>query len=322
MTAKTSNRCLSMTGLVSLILLGLIAAAQAGSVSDVTFPSNVPRHPTEPPLQVQANLYLPDNAKVPMPAMVISPSSAGVKAEREIHYARELNKAGIAALIVDSFASRGLRRGDTTVLSAWPPSNDAAAALRWLIADGRFDRERIGVMGVSKGGTVAMNTAEMVRRRWMHMEDVQFAAHVAIVPNCHIVNQSLRTTGAPIFFMLAELDDLVPARFCVEHAERLRGAGNSEIEVKVYKGAHHAWECISAKPIFDPKFANTSRCRIAITDEGDGVAADGTAIRGGDFNDWMRKNCMFFGQHSCAGTPALIREATGDVIGFLRKHGF
>src|SRR5262245_20615086 len=166
-----------LAGLVSL-LLGFFGAAHAAPVSDVTFPSNVPRRPTEPPLQVQAKLYLPDKAKVPMPAMVISPSSAGVKEEREVHYARELNKTGIAALVVDSFASRGLRRGDTTVMDAWPPGNDAVAALRWLIADGRFNWERIGVMGVSKGGVVAMNTAEVVRRRWMRMEDVQFAAHV------------------------------------------------------------------------------------------------------------------------------------------------
>jgi dienelactone hydrolase len=281
-------------GLLALMLLGFTGVVHAGQVSDVTFPSNVPERPTEAPHQVRAKLYLPDKAKASMPAMVISPSSAGVKEEREIHYAQALNKAGIAALVVDSFASRGLRRGDTTMLSAWPPGNDAVAALRWLIADGRFDRGRIGVMGVSKGGVVAMNTAEVVRRRWMRMDDVQFAAHVAIVPNCHVVNQSLRTTGAPIFFMLAELDDLVPARFCVEHAKRLRDAGNSKIEVKVYKGAHHAWECITAKPIFDPNFANTSRCRVAITDEGSSVATDGTVIPVGGLNDWMRKNCMFF----------------------------
>jgi dienelactone hydrolase len=308
--------------LAGLLLLLFANTVYAGPVTDVTFPSNVPRHPTEPPLQVKAKLFLPDNAKAPMPAIVISPSSAGVKEEREIYYAQQLARVGIAALVVDSFATRGLTSGDTTVLNAWPPGNDAVAAFRWLRADGRFTPDRIGVMGVSKGGVVAMNMAETVRRRWMRMEDIAFAAHIPIVPNCHIVNTSLRTTGAPIFFMLAELDDLTPAPFCVEHAERLRAAGNAKIEVKVYKGAHHGWEKISAKPFFDPKFANTSRCRVSIDDNGDVVTPDGTKIQGGGFNDWMRQNCMYFGHHCCAGTSALIKEATGDLIRFLKKHGF
>ena len=176
-------------------------------------------------------------------------------------------------------------------------------------------------MGVSKGGVVAMNTALQVQRRWMRMEDISFAAHIPIVPNCHLVNTSLRTTGAPMFFMLAELDDLTPAQFCVEYAERLR-AGNAKIEVKVYKGAHHAWEKISAKPFFDPKFANTSRCRLSFDDDGAGVTPDGTKLPTGGVNDWMRQNCMYFGHHCCAGTPARIKEATGDLIRFLKKHGF
>lgn len=322
MQPKFRSTCRVSIGIASLLLLLFAGAAYAGPVIDVTFQSNTPARPTEPRLQVKAKLFLPDNAKALMPAMVISPSSAGVKEEREIYYAQQLARVGIAALVVDSFTTRGLTRGDTTVLSAWPPGNDAVAAFRWLLADGRFKPDRIGVMGVSKGGVVAMNTAEQVRRRWMRMEDIAFAVHVPIVPNCHLINKSFRTTGAPMFFMLAELDDLTPAQFCVEHAERLRTNGNSKIEVKVYKGAHHGWEKISAKPFFDPKFANTSRCRVSFDDDGAALTPDGKKLPAGGLNDWMRQNCMYFGHHCCAGTPALIKEATGDLIRFLKKHGF
>jgi dienelactone hydrolase len=322
MWPKLLSTCRVSIGIASLWLLLFAAAAYAGPVADVTFPSNIPARPTEPPLQVKAKLFLPDNPKAAMPAMVISPSSAGVKEEREIYYAQQLARVGIAAVVVDSFATRGLTRGDTTVLSAWPPANDAVAAFRWLLADGRFKPDRIGVMGVSKGGVVAMNTALLVHRRWMRMEDIAFAAHIPIVPNCHLVNTSLHTTGAPMYFMLAELDDLTPAQFCVEYAERLRAAGNAKIEVKVYKGAHHGWEKISAKPFFDPKFANTSRCRVSFDDDGAAVTPDGTKLPTGRLNDWMRQNCLYFGHHCCAGTPALVKEATGDLIRFLKKHGF
>jgi dienelactone hydrolase len=208
------------------------------------------------------------------------------------------------------------------VLSAWLPANDTVAAHRWLLADGRFKPEKIGVMGVSKGGTAAMNTAEVVRRRWMRMEDIAFAAHIAIVPNCTIVDQSLGTTGAPMFFMLAELDDLVPSSFCVEYTEHLRAAGNPNVEVKVYTGAHHAWEKISAQPIFDPTFANTSHCRVSIDDNGAPVTPDGTKLESGELNDWMRENCLYYGFHCCGGTPALVQEATDDLLRFLAKNGF
>ena len=318
MQPKFRSTCRVSIGIASLLLLLFAGVAYAGPVIDVTFQSNTPARPTEPRLHGKMTI-----AGIGAPAL----SGAGVKKERELYYAQQLARVGIAALVVDSFATRGLTRGDTTVLSALPLENDAVAAFRWLLADGRFKPDRIGVMGVSKGGVAAMNTALQVRRRWWRMEDIAFAAHIPIVPNCHLVNTSLRTTGAPMFFMLAELDDLTPSRFCVEYAERLRAAGSAKIENKVYKGAHHNWEIISAKPSFDPKFANTSRCRVSFDDDGTAVTPDGTRIptgglNAGKFNDWMRQNCMYFGHHCCAGTPALIKEATGDLIRFLKKHGF
>jgi len=42
--------------------------------------------------------------------MVLLTSSAGVQRHREHYYAQALNEAGIAALVVDSFTGRGVRR--------------------------------------------------------------------------------------------------------------------------------------------------------------------------------------------------------------------
>jgi dienelactone hydrolase len=138
------------------------AAAHAATIEDVTFRTNVIANTTnDKPVQVQAKLHLPDAAKFPLSAVVITPSSGGVVDVREIHYANELAKAGIAALVVDSFASRGVKSTvrDQSLLTAWQSGNDAVSALRWLVADGRFKPDKIAVMGVSKGGSVAMDTA-------------------------------------------------------------------------------------------------------------------------------------------------------------------
>jgi dienelactone hydrolase len=254
-----SYRALSLAAALAaspIAMAAITGFAHAGKVEDVTFPTNVIPGAKDPrPVQVIAKLYLPDAPKFPLSAVVISPSSGGVVDIREIYYANELVRVGIAALVVDSFASCGVKSSvrDQSLLTQWQSGNDAVAGLRWLLADGRFRPTKIAIMGVSKGGGVAMEMALEVRRRWMHMTDVAFAAHIPIAPPCMSVNRSAKTTGAPIFFMLAELDDYTPAAPCVEQAERLRQAGNDKIEIKIYKGAHHAWERLGSKPVFDPQ---------------------------------------------------------------------
>src|SRR5437899_11234495 len=120
------------------------------------------------PARLAAELWLPERSEQPSPCMVILTSSAGVQRHREHFYAQTLNEAGTAALIVDSFTGRGVRRtvADQTLVSAAQMEGDAFAALAVLRADRRIDPGRIGIMGVSKGGGAALNAAIAVRQRW------------------------------------------------------------------------------------------------------------------------------------------------------------
>ena len=308
------------------ILPGLpIAAQQITKIEYVTFETNVvPNTAAASPVRLRALLYTPSDARQPMPAVVITPSSGGVRDEIEIHYASDLARAGIAALVIDSFGARGLSHSvhDQSVLTSWQTANDAVAGLRWLAADSRFQRDRIGVMGVSKGGIVAMNAALTLYLQWTRTVDVKFAAHIAIAPFCSWVPRSVATTGAPILFMLAELDDQCPAVDCVDYAEALRRAG-AVIETRVYRGAHHAWEFLGSAPHFDKWAENYSRCRVWIEDDGSETAVnDGMRIPRDGAHEWAKKNCMTLGALCCGGNAALKRQATDDAIAFLRKNGF
>ncbi len=300
--------------------------ALAGAVEDVRFPTNVvPNTTNDQAIELKSKLYLPDVPRYPLSAVVITPSSGGIRKVREIHYAEALAKAGIAALLIDSFGSRGVASSvhDQRLLTRWQSGNDAVAGLRWLARDDRFKPDRIGVMGVSKGGIVALDTALEVRRRWMRASNVAFAAHVPISPGCQWVNRSLVTTGAPILFLLAEQDNVAPAKACIDHAERLKSAGNARVEVKVYKGAHHAWEAITRKPHFDPWAENYARCRVWIEDDGSLVAAtDGSPIPHKAWHAWAKRACVRLGATCCGGTPELKARATDDVVSFLKRHGF
>jgi dienelactone hydrolase len=276
------------------------------------------------PARFTATLSLPVQAGKPLACMVILTSSAGVQRHREHFYAQALNEAGIAALIVDSFGARGVRRtvADQSLVSAAQMEGDAFAALAWLRSDPRIDPTRIGVMGVSKGAGASLATAIAVRQKWREGFPHLFDLHVAICPGATAQHRDPTTHGRPIFFMLAERDDYTPAPLAIEYAERMRAAGNRAIKVKIYAGAHHGWESLG--PVFDIKDAeNWSCCRNFIEDDGSHfVVAAGRAMREPDYQAWARLNCVTRGARAGGGTPDLRRRATADLIGFLQQHGF
>ena len=174
------------------------------------------------PARFGAMLSLPMQAASPSSCMVILTSSAGVQRHREHFYAQALNEAGIAALIVDSFGGRGVRRtvADQTLVSAAQMEGDAFAALAWLRSDPRIDPGRIGIMGVSKGGGASLAAAIAVRQKWRRGFPHLFDLHVAICPGATAQHRDPTTHGKPIFFMLAARDDYTPAPLAIEYAER------------------------------------------------------------------------------------------------------
>ncbi|MFI5001239.1 MAG: dienelactone hydrolase family protein [Reyranellales bacterium] len=276
------------------------------------------------PARVSASLHLPIPAGQPVPCMVILTSSAGVQRHREHYYAQALTEAGVAAMVVDSFTGRGVRRtvADQTLVSGAQMEGDAFAALAHLRADPRIDPRRIGIMGVSKGGGATLNSAIAVRQRWRAGFPHLFDLHVAICPGATAQHRDPTTHGRPIYFMLAGRDDYTPAPRAAEYAERMRAAGNCLIKVKVFSGAHHGWESIG--PVFDIKDAeNWSCCRNFIEDDGNHfVPAAGRAMSEPDYQAWARRHCVTKGARAGGGSLELKQRATADLLDFLAAHGF
>lgn len=328
---------LSRKQLVCFLLVALIAAFSSivcysnshdktYTVEDVVFNTNVvPDTTNDKPLDVKSKLYLPRNRKDPVSAVIISPSSGGVEKERELYYARNLAKSGIAVLIVDSFKSRGLTNSvyDQSVLETWQMVNDAIGGLKFLSKDNRINSKKIGIMGVSKGGSVAMDTAHTIVGRWAGVIGIRFAAHIAISPDCNWTFRSNKTTGAPIYFMLAELDDQTLVSACVNKAKRLSEAGNKFVKTTIYKGAHHAWEELGKEPEYDPNVENFSECRVWVENNGKMRSADtNEIIDDEDWYGWASENCKKLGATCCGGTREQKQKAMQDIITFLRWYDF
>jgi dienelactone hydrolase len=276
------------------------------------------------PAQLQSQLFMPASGSPPFPVVIIMSSSGGVMDVRESFYARELAKNGIAALVVDSFGSRGVKNVgfDQSQVTLTQMEADAYAANIWLRNDKRFDADHIGVMGVSRGGVVSHYLALDIRRKWTRSEDVKFAAYGAIVPACNIRHQNLKTDGKPLFFMIAGLDDTIPPAHCTEYAKQLSAAGNKNVRVKIYPKAHHAWEALG-RVGYSPNAEQFTRCPVTIDDQGRfHVDGRSKSMTGQEWVSYAKSTCVFRGRHYGGGTKQLKDEATKDIIDFFKASGF
>lgn len=297
------------------------AFAKSVALEQLKFDTNPA--PDVAPVKITATLHMPQSDK-PVAAMVIINSSGGVLDRIEGHYARSLSQNGIAALVVDSFRPRKISHTNENqaLVTSWVMENDAFAALAELKNDKRIDPTRIGIMGVSKGGLVAQNSAMMVRRELRRTGSLVFALHVPIVPDCVGQFRNAATTGRPIFYMVAELDDLTPAKPCLDYVDRMKAAGNSRVSIKVYPGQHHGWE-LTGPVIHMKKSENHSTCAAMIEDNGDRtMKATNKLVGGWNVGKWMKQNCITHGAHVGGGTEKQKKQATDDLISFLKQNGF
>jgi dienelactone hydrolase len=190
-------------------------------------------------------LSLPKKATTPMPAMVIAHGSGGVSHEREFWWADHLNDIGVAALVVDSFTPRNIRETatDQTQLSTAANAADALGALRLLATHPKLDAKRIGVIGFSKGGQVALYTALEPFRRAIIDDQTRFAAHAPLYPGCNSWQVSDQVTGAPILMLLGGQDNYTPPAPCQEYAQWFKSR-NTDVTVIVYPNAFHRFDSV------------------------------------------------------------------------------
>src|SRR5215510_6176496 len=99
--------------------------------------------------ELAADLYLPDGARGPVPAVVTGPGFGGVKEMLIPHFGEALARAGIATLAVD-YAGFGGSAG-TPRQDVIPKAQirDLRRGLDHLFRDARIDPRRLGIFGTS-----------------------------------------------------------------------------------------------------------------------------------------------------------------------------
>lgn len=197
------------------------------------------------PVTVSAELYMPVSRSGPVPAMLIMHGSSGLAASgpKAVAWTERLNSWGIATLVVDSFGPRGIKETATNqrTLSEFANVADAFKGLEALSKDPRIDSNRIGVMGFSRGGNVALYTTFESFRRVLVPSDLRFAVHIPLYPSCAAQFTDVAIDRSPILQLHGEADNQTPIEQCREYLKWFERMG-SEVRLISYPGAHHGFD--------------------------------------------------------------------------------
>jgi dienelactone hydrolase len=264
----------------------VLLAACAGPA--VTFPNASPAVPRTIPAAEER----PDGAG-PFPAVVLLHGCHGVSASTR-DWGRWFRARGYVALIVDSWAPRGIRDGCVPGpdISNTERFDDTVGALRWLHARPYVDRRRIGVMGWSNGGVFAMSVVngpslERARARGVVVPEPGFAAAVAMYPGgCYSLVHEV--VVRPLLLLIGAADDWTLPAECARMVEAMRARG-ADAHLVMYPGAVHYFDVVGQPRVVLPEVENRNKpgscCGATV---GYDVAAD---------TDARHRVEEFFGRH-------------------------
>jgi dienelactone hydrolase/NAD-dependent SIR2 family protein deacetylase len=266
------------------------------------------------PVEIPGDLILPD-AGGRLPLAILMHGSDGLS-EHQYRYAEVLRERGIGTLVIDSFGPRGVTNtiGEQDQVPAYSMLVDAYEALKLLARHPRIDPGRIAIIGWSKGGTVADWASREWYRARLSEGDLRFAAHVAFYPWCGEQPARIELTGAPLLYLVGELDDWTGSETCLDYAGRVNRAGY-EADIVVYEGAQHGFDYAGSFRTYLDQAENWSGCAYLFRDEGFITHASGA------FMDWSqylnyRAACTGRGAHLASHATARDRSLV-RLVDFL-----
>ena len=282
------------------------------------------------PAKVSGDLLMPRNVNGKVPTVLISHDSGGVTAKLYDVWAKELNNAGVAVFIIDSFKPRGIESTTNNQGQVDVSANvaDALYGLKLLATHPQIDAKRIFHMGGSRGGTAVFETYWDMVRKAVITDDLKFAGHIPLYQgNCNTRFRFDRgnTNKAPMLAFMGGADDGTPADACVAYYTELNRAG-ANIKWKVFPGAFHNFDG-STQQTYLAQGVTAKNCSIEVflTDVkggGLGEARDyksGMAING--FAEWNKAfaACNSRG-FTVAANGAAKDQAVKDVIDFVKGN--
>lgn len=171
-------------------------------------------------------------------AAVVHLHGCGGLTERMRHAtAARITSWGYVSLIVDSFATRGIK--DDCVAPPADRHADAMGALAYLATLPFVDVTRVALVGHAQGGAAALQVAsERPYPLFDIPADLKYRTVVAWYPRC---NAAKATLTVPTLILIGELDGWSPIKLCEWWMQRRDGRG-APVKLVVYPDAFHGFD--------------------------------------------------------------------------------
>ncbi len=217
-------------------------------------------------LTATGKLQIPRNLTASAPAVVILHGSGGVDSRGTLH-ATDLARAGFVTLELDLWGPRGFTGGAGS-RSAHPSENlpDVYGAFAYLAKLPFVDAKRIGIMGFSWGGVLALLTAQTDLTARFLKDGQRFAAHLSFYPAvCWGLNRApgfewRGFSDAPIRILVGALDKYeADPQGCPKLLERLTLEDRARVTVRVFDGAYHGFNMLEAPVTYTDPYTNQGR---------------------------------------------------------------
>jgi dienelactone hydrolase len=180
----------------------------------------------------------------PFPAIILLHGCAGRSARAsEDALAARFVALGYAVLVVDSFATRGIKIHCTGDGPAIDRTMDAYGGLAYLADLPFVDPDRVAVVGYSQGAIAALAVVALhgAQTKVAH----HFKAAVAYYPSC---SGSDGAFAVSTLILIGERDDWTPAADCREMMAKRSGEG-APVKLVIYPGAYHTFNSRRDRPV-------------------------------------------------------------------------
>jgi len=218
------------------ILLAIIFTSSALAAESVTFVGLSPT-PGIDKLILKANLVKPEG-NGPFPAVIMMHGCSGDSPYYDA-WENRFVQWGYVVLRVDSLTPRKKRTFcDMPAPTVKPRAQDAYDAKAYLMELPFVDKQKIGLIGWSHGGSAALYVVDDLTP--IEKRESPFQCAVLFYPYCF----SITNLNAPLLILIGQKDDWVPQSLC----KTLNIANKSQFDIafKIYENAGHCfdWEGI------------------------------------------------------------------------------
>ena len=270
--------------------------------------------------EIPGLLTLPDGDQEIFPAMIMIVNSGCGYNFREYSYGKDILDQGIATLELDNCNSRGLSEfnpigaGNFYTLTPWMGAADALHALKFIHNHPKINKDKIGIMGFSYGGQVALWTGIDLIRESIVGKQLDFALRVPFYPFCRQFDDP-KYSKNKLHIFTGELDAAPPSH-CQNMINSFVELGY-DASIDIYENAYHNFDDLfyDAPVKMQPRdWYVTDKCNLWIdSDHRRSWRLDGMKIDLDKYPDWDVSADPFYKEYKTECEQNGVKYGRNDI---------